>query len=199
MDAFHDVFETQITFSFVNILDALENLNTDFQIAKAKNQDINSLLEVARTEILLFSILGLIAPLISFFIAYWVFRNRYKKKIEEFEKRQEEQIFVEATHISALASATDKETKQRYVDGYIGHYWRLKTLVSNLTNKEVSIFTNAEIVAELKKLKPLIDDVLLLNLLSLGEDMMLVEDEISYGQLFEYAKQVNDFISFVSQ
>jgi hypothetical protein len=199
MDAFHDVFETQITFSFVDILEALENLNTDFQIAKAKNQDINSLLQVARSEILLFSLLGLIAPLISFFIAYWVFRNRYKKKIEEFEKKQEEQIFVEDSHIFALAQATDKDTKTRYADSYIGHYWKLKTLISTIANREIAIFTNTEIVSELKKLKPNLDEVLLLNLLSQGEEMMTVDEEISYGVLFDYAKQVDEAISFLNR
>jgi len=50
------------------------------------------LIDVATQEILLFAILGLIAPLVSFLIAYWIFRRRYQKLIEQTEKQQEENI-----------------------------------------------------------------------------------------------------------
>ena len=43
MDAFHDVFETQVTFSFLNIIDALENLDSDFVQLKPEEQNIESL------------------------------------------------------------------------------------------------------------------------------------------------------------
>lgn len=198
MDAFHDVFETQITFSFVDILEALENLNTDFQTVKAKNQDIDSLLEVASSEILLFSLLGLIAPLISFFIAYWVFRNRYKKKIDEYEKKQEEQIFVEDAHIIALTLATEKDNK-RYRESFIGHYWRLKTYVANFVNKDTVIFSNSELVTELKRLKPNLDEVSILNLFSQGEEMGIVEEDVNYGMLFDYAKEIDMMISLLDK
>ncbi|OLS27847.1 MAG: hypothetical protein HeimC2_10430 [Candidatus Heimdallarchaeota archaeon LC_2] len=120
MDAFHDVFGTQITWSYLSILDALENLNTDFQVAKAKSQDIDSILRTTTSEILLFSILGLIVPLISFLLAYWAFKTRYKKKIDDFEKKQEEPNFVEDSHILALTQPTNKDNNTRYRDGYIG-------------------------------------------------------------------------------
>lgn len=195
MDAFHDVFETQITWSYVSILDALENLNTNFQVAKAKEQDIDDIIKTAASEILLFSILGLIAPLISFLIAYWVFKNRYKKKIDEFEKKQEEQIFVEDSHIMALTQATDKNNVKRYREGYIGHYWKLKNEISLLLNKDISIFTDSDLVSELSKLNRNIDEGLLMDLLSKGQEMESLEEDVDYGYLFEYSKEIDEMIS----
>ncbi|OLS21256.1 MAG: hypothetical protein HeimC2_34010 [Candidatus Heimdallarchaeota archaeon LC_2] len=195
MDAFHDVFETQITWSYVSILDALENLNTNFQIAKAETQDIDSILRTAASEIFLFSILGLIAPLLSFLIAYWVFKNRYKKKIDDFEKKQEEQIFVEEAHIFALTLATDKTNVKRYREGYIGHYWKLKSEIASILKKDISIFTNSDLIIELSKLNKDLDEGLLVDLLTRGQEMEMMEEEIDYGYLFEYSKDIDEMIS----
>jgi len=199
MDAFHDVFETQITWSFVSILEALENLNTNFQVAKAETQNIDNILRTAASEILLFSILGLIAPLISFLIAYWVFKNRYKKKIDEFEKKQEEQIFVEESHIFALTQATDKNNVKRYREGYIGHYWKLKSVIASILKKDISIFVNSDLIIELSKLNKNLDEGLLIDLLTRGQEMELMEEDIDYGYLFDYSKAIDEMISILTK
>ena len=197
MDAFHDVFETQITFSYIGILDALDNLNSNFNVARAKTQDIQSYLKVARSEILLFSILGLIAPLISFFIAYWVFRNRYKKKIQEYEQQQEEQIFVEAPHISALAYATEKLNQSNYRESYIGHYWRMMNKLSELVKKDLSIFPEEMIMEELNHKNIMYDKLQFSELMVLAKNVMQSEDVVDFGNLYDYAKQVEEFLQSI--
>ncbi|MHA2403333.1 MAG: hypothetical protein ACXADH_10120 [Candidatus Kariarchaeaceae archaeon] len=193
MDAFHDVFETQITFSFVSILDAIEDLETPFQIPQQKDQDIDEIIEVASSEILLFSILGIIAPLISFLIAYWVLRNRYKKLIERIEQQQEEQIFIEEPQIEALTSAVNPEARERLVEGYMGHYYRLVNRLSVALKRDISILTDQQIISELSKKKINVNETVLMQLLSQGKIMEL-EDIIGYDQLSEYAEEVDELI-----
>ena len=198
MDAFHDVFETQITFSYLGILDALENLNTNFEVAQAKTQDIQSYLNVARSEILLFSILGLIAPLISFFIAYWIFRNRYKKKIAEYEMHHEEQIFVEAPHIVALSYATVMSNHVNYREAYIGHYWRMLNKLSDLVKRDLTIYREDTIREALHHKNVMYDLLKLSELLVLGENAIQSTLDLDYGSLFDYAQQIDEFLRSIS-
>ena len=183
----------QITFSFVSILDAIEDLETPFEIPKQEEQDIDEIIKVASSEILLFSILGIIAPLISFLIAYWVLRNRYKKLIERIEQQQEEQIFVEEPQIEALTRAVDPEARDRLVEGYIGHYYRLVNRLSVTMKRDVSILTDQQIISELSKKKINVNESELLQLLSQGRAMEL-EDSIGYDQLSEYAENVDELL-----
>ncbi|MCY3411683.1 MAG: hypothetical protein INQ03_08640 [Candidatus Heimdallarchaeota archaeon] len=189
MDAFHDVFETQVTFSFVDILEALENLNVDFQKDKVVVQQTEELIDVARNEILLFSILGLIAPILSFLIAYWVFRRRYQKLIERMEKQQEENIFVESQQINALTASLEQSDGD-LVKSYIGQYWRVIRKLSKLMNRDISFYTNSRILTELKKREIAVDEPLLVDVLTRGQEIT-EEDEIGYEQLYEYAQQVD--------
>ncbi|MHA2252648.1 MAG: hypothetical protein ACXAD7_19955, partial [Candidatus Kariarchaeaceae archaeon] len=193
MDAFHDVFETQITFSFVSILEAIEDLDSPFELPQQDDQDIDEIIKVASSEILLFSILGIIAPLISFLIAYWVLKRRYQKLIERIEQQQEEQIFIEGPQIQALAKAISKESGNRVYEGFTGHYWRLINKLSTLLKKDVSLLENWQISQEILKLKIKIDEARILQLISIGQSV-LSDDSIGYDQLYEYAQEVDEII-----
>ncbi len=189
MDAFHDVFEMQITFSFVDILEALENLNADFQKDRVEIQNTQDLIDTVRDEILLFSLLGLIAPLISFMIAYWVFRRRYQKLIERTERQQEENIFVEDAQIAALTLSLES-TENDMAKSFIGHYWRVIRRISELVNRDISLLDNQRILIEMDKKGINVDKALLTDILTRGQEVS-EEDEITYEDLFEYANQVD--------
>lgn len=189
MDAFHDVFETQITFSFVDILEALENLNADFQKNKIIIEDTQQLIDVVRDEILLYSLLGFIAPIISFLIAYWVFRKRYQKLIEKVEKQQEENIFVEDMQIQALKKSVMNEENDLYTS-FKGHYWRVVRRLNEILHRDSEIFDLVKIIQGLKKRDVYIDEALLSEILTRGKELS-EEDEITYEELFEYANQVD--------
>lgn len=193
MDAFHDVFETQITFSFISIIDAIDNLDTPFQVIQDQKQDLEEYIDVASSEILLFSILGIIAPLISFLIAYWVLRRRYQKLIERIEQQQEEQIFIEGPQIDALVKAVAKDANDRLYDSYIGHYWRLLNNLSVKLRRDVSVMENTQIIAEINKRKLKTDQNLLMEILSMGQSMS-PDDAIDYGQLQEFNQLINEFL-----
>jgi hypothetical protein len=196
MDAFHDVFETQVTFSYVSAIEALENLNVDFQQQQVVIRETQDYIDVARDEILLFALMGLIAPLISFLIAYWVFKRRYQKLIERTEQQQEENIFVEKTQIDALAAATDSDNKTNYTKSIIGQYWRLSHILSEIINRDIKLFDNKQIIIELKKVKPDFDDSLLVELLTRGNEYLRDEElfEITYEELYEYSQLIDQIL-----
>jgi hypothetical protein len=193
MDAFHDVFETQITFSFIGILDALENLDSDFLQVKPEEPDINSLIQVAAQEVLIFAILGIIAPLISFLIAYWVFRRRYQKMIDRAEREQEEKIFVEGPQIMALSKATASDASERGTDAFMGHYYRGIEFLSTSLGTDVSRFDTPSIVNLVRKGGTSIDVQLLMEFLNLGTSVN-PEDVIGYDQVHQINQLVEELI-----
>ena len=196
MDAFHDVFESQITFSYLNILEALENLNTPFQVANPEEQDITDLIQIAGSEILLFSLLGLIAPLLSFLIAYWVFRKRYQKRIERIEDQQEQEIFVESAQIEALVQATSKEAKNMIYQSFKGHYWRLVNALSAKLHRDSTLMEFEVLTRELQDRKIKIDEITLNQLIIQGKSADL-DMNITYDELFEYASQVDVILALL--
>ena len=163
------------------------------QVVIRETQDY---IDVARDEILLFALMGLIAPLISFLIAYWVFKRRYQKLIERTEQQQEENIFVEKTQIDALAAATDSDNKTNYTKSIIGQYWRLSHILSEIINRDIKLFDNKQIIIELKKVKPDFDDSLLVELLTRGNEYLRDEElfEITYEELYEYSQLIDQIL-----
>lgn len=198
MDAFHDVFETQVTFSYIDIFDALENLNTDFVQIRAERQDIESLVRIAATEVLLFSLLGLIAPLISFIIAYWVFRRRYMRQIEQAEKDQEEKIFVEADQIQALVNATGSDSTEKVTEAYLGHYYRILDKISKILDKDITIMESSQIIESLERSGMKFDLSDLMQILTRGSSYQ-VGDELAYSDLLDYVDLIERFIGDIEE
>ncbi len=196
MDAFHDVFETQVTFSYVSAIEALENLNVDFQQQQVVIRETQDYIDVARDEILLFALMGLIAPLISFLIAYWVFKRRYQKLIERTEQQQEENIFVEKAQIDALAVATDSDNKSDYTKSIIGQYWKFKNTISDIIGRDIKLSDDNLIIRELKSIMPNLDDSLLTELLSRGNEYLRDEEliEFTYEELYEYSQLIDQVL-----
>lgn len=192
MDAFHDVFETQVTFSFLNIIDALENLDSDFVQLKPEEQNIESLLLVAADEVLIFSLIGLIAPILSFFLAYWILRKRYKKLIDRIEKQQEEQLFVEAPQISAFTAAITK-TEEHLSKAFKGHIYRLNMYLSKILETDISKLNDIQLLSLIKKSKVKIDYNIYQEIKDL-EKSMIFNDEMDQTTVRLIFDLVNDLI-----
>jgi len=193
MDAFHDVFETQITFSFIGILEALENLDSDFIQVKAEKQDVESLIRIAAQEVLIFAILGIIAPIISFLIAYWVFRRRYQKMIDRAEKEQEEKIFVESPQILAMVKATDPNSVDRTTDAFLGHYLRGLDFLNKLLDSDITRYENSQILSILAQNQIKIDTQLVMEFFNLGNSVN-PEDTIGFDQVSEIYMLVEEMM-----
>jgi len=198
MDAFHDVFETQVTFSFIGIIDALQNLNSDFVQVKPEQQSLDSLVKVAAQDVLIFAILGLIAPLISFFIAYWVFRRRYKKMIDRAEQEQEEQIYVEKPQIEALTMAIGPDANQRVTDAFLGHYYRAIEYISDKLGIDITRIDNSSILEVIRRSEWKMDTQLLMEVLNMG-NAINPEDSVGYDQLNEMARLVSELIESIEK
>ncbi|MDH5646693.1 MAG: hypothetical protein OEZ01_11830, partial [Candidatus Heimdallarchaeota archaeon] len=198
MDAFHDVFETQVTFSYFNVLEALENLDSDFVQIREEQESIDSLIKVAATEILMLSILGLLAPLISFFIAYWVFRRRYLNKIKQAEEQQEERILVENVQIEALIKSIEKSAEDEIYKSFRGQYFKLINRISRLVNKDVLNLTTEQILNEVRRKKLDIDINTLQELIIFGNTFSS-EDHIEYSELLNYSENIDVFLDELSR
>lgn len=173
-------------------MDILDDPGSDFLMSKPVSNDTEVLIEIARNEILLFSLLGLIAPLLSFILAYWVFRKRYQKLINRTENLKEENIYVENAHIEALSMAT-RESEGDITKSFIGHYWRVMRKLSDIMHREISLFNNERLFSELKKYMADYDEALLSQVLSRGQEVS-EEDEITLEELIQYAQLVGSVI-----
>lgn len=193
IDAFHDAWEVQVSYSFINVFEAIENLDVDYENIRVEQQTTQELFETARDEILIFALLGLIAPLLSFIIAYWVFRKKNIKEIERIQQQQEEQILVESEQIQSFLAAKDHSIDDAPKKAFIGYYFMLATRISNLIKKDITRVDRVKIESELER-KFEINTSELYQLLDEGFEVIEADLEVTEGQLLEYAENVEDFL-----
>lgn len=191
-DAFHDAWETQVSYSFVDVIDAIERLDVQFMNRRVQNRNINELIQQNQDQVLFFAILGIIAPLISFLIAYWTFRRRALKEIERLQQQQEEQIFVETDQIEAFLATKTLKTEEQVRDAFLGYFWELVYKIKKKLKKDPLKVPFSMIERELNKLE--VDVVEVLNLLEEGRMIEQSEDPVYYDQFQDYAERVLEII-----
>ncbi len=189
IDAFHDAWETQVTYSFIDVLEAIEKLDTQFYQFRTKNRNINEIIRQNQDQILIFAVLGLIAPLISFIIAYWTFRRRALKEIERLQQQQEEQILVETDQINAFLAAKSIDPNEQARDALLGYYWELVYRLKTITKKDPTKVGFAALEREANRSLKDVDLAELMNLLDEGQLVESTEEPVSYEQFAEYAER----------
>ncbi len=192
IDAFHDAWETQVSYSFVNVIDAIENLDVQFMNRRVQNRNINDLIKQNQNQVLFFAILGIIAPLISFLIAYWTFRRRALKEIERLQQQQEEQIFVETDQINAFMQVNKIDPDEQARDAFLGYYWELLFKLKKRLKKDPLKVPYSVIEKELHKLE--VDVAEVLNLIEEGRMVELNDDPIFFDQFQDYAQRVLEIL-----
>jgi heme/copper-type cytochrome/quinol oxidase subunit 2 len=148
IDAFHDMWECQVTYSFVDVLDAINDLNADFEHLRVETQTEEELISSILQQVILFSILGLIAPILAFLIAYWITRHRKRKEIEQIKNSFDDKIFVESEQILAFDQVTSSDHVSSGWKAVLGSFWRLQQVIQTLTrrtleNKDAQQITEA--------------------------------------------------------
>jgi hypothetical protein len=194
IDAFHDAWESQVSYSFINVLEAIENLNVDFENVRIETRTTQELFESARQEILIFALFGIIAPIISFFVAYWVFRKKNIKEIERIQQQQEEQIMVETEQIESFMVAMNTDDELSTKNAMVGYYYLLINSITNLIKRDASRLDQNRIRQELSRFELDIDHTLLNRLLLEGYEILNGDFEVSNSQLLEYAEDVEELL-----
>ncbi|MHA1911876.1 MAG: hypothetical protein ACTSYA_09290 [Candidatus Kariarchaeaceae archaeon] len=151
IDAFHDMWECQVTYSFVDVLQAINDLNADFEHLRVETQTEEELISSILQQVILFSILGLIAPILAFLIAYWITRHRKRKEIEQVKKSFDDKIFVESEQILAFDQVTDEDYASSGWKAVLGSFWRLQQVIQTLIRRSLTNKDTGEIIEALSK------------------------------------------------
>jgi hypothetical protein len=133
IDPYHDLFSSQVTYSFIDVIDAIENQSARFEHFRVETE-ISKEQQASLTRNLIFiSLLGLIAPILAFLLTYFIVRRRMLRKIQEEEQKYEMLINVEEIQIRAMKEALNIDLAQEPWKAMIGEYWELLAYLSRLT------------------------------------------------------------------
>ena len=191
IDAFHDAWECQVSFSYKTVFEVLEDINSEFDNFQIENKNVIEYIQTAVSNVFIISLLGLIAPLVSFLIAYWIFRKRYLKEIERIQEQQEEGIEVEEVQVESFLKANSRDVQTDIRKSYLGYYYLLKDKVFTGLKRNSSVTDKGVLEMEIKKISPKVDFLELIRLLQDGELIEATQDsEITLSQLEEYSENV---------
>lgn len=130
IDAMHDMFSMQVTYTFTEILDAIEDQSALFDHLKVAEEQVEELETETLRDVVLFSIISLIAPIVSFLISYYVFRKRMLKQISDEQKKYEHIVFAEGAQIEAAKATLDASPHDRNRKAIQGSYFELLARIS---------------------------------------------------------------------
>ncbi|MHA1686996.1 MAG: hypothetical protein ACTSYD_11430, partial [Candidatus Heimdallarchaeaceae archaeon] len=102
IDPYHDPFSMQVTYAFVDVIEAIENQSARFEHFRVKTELTQQERANLLRNLIFISLLGIIAPLLALLLTYYIMRNRLMKKIREEEKKYEMLIPIEEGQILAL-------------------------------------------------------------------------------------------------
>ncbi len=132
IDPYHDLFSTQITYSFIDVIDAIENQSARFEHFKVETQ-INEEQRASLSRNLIYiSLLGLIAPILAFLLTYFIIRRRMLRKIQEEEQKYEMLVSVEEIQLKAMNKAKEIDASTEPWKAMLGEYWELLGYLSRI-------------------------------------------------------------------
>ncbi|MEE9411198.1 MAG: hypothetical protein V3V41_09750 [Candidatus Heimdallarchaeota archaeon] len=195
IDPYHELFSTQITYSFIDVIEAIENQSARFEHFRVETE-ISEEQRAALTQNLLFiSLLGIIAPILSFLLTYFIVRRRMLRKIKEEEQKHEMLISVEESQIKAMIDAQAIDLGKEPWKAMLGGYWELLTYLSRIT--PINMMATEEDLHE-KTIRKYIPSFLItetLELLSTGKAISY--SWINEEQIYYNRQQARDYIETV--
>ncbi len=156
IDAFHDPFTLQVTFSFEDVLDAIENLNVEFEQFKVETLNQQELIQSTAQQLLLIALLAIITPILAFILAYWVFRKRFQRMLEEQQEKTEEELLLESPQIQILLELQKKPERQAW-QAVKGVRDMLKHLLATISHQSLDRFDLDAALQELIELGYAVD------------------------------------------
>ena len=199
IDPYHDLFSTQITYSFIDVFDAIEDLSARFEHFRVETELTEEQKNSLMNNLIFLSLLGLIAPILAFLLTYFIIRRRMIKKIQEEEQKYEMLVSVEEIQIEAIKRSRETDISTEPWKAMLGEYWELLGYLSRLV--PVNLLAVNEDLQE-KTIRQYIPSFLIaetLEILSVGRGIsksLQNEEQIYYTkpQSRDYVESVMELI-----
>jgi len=133
IDPYHDLFSCQVTYSFIDVLDAIENESARFEHFRVETKLTQEQINTLTKNIMFLAFIAIIAPILAFLLSYYIMRNRMMKKIKEEEQKHELLISVEELQIKALNESGKIDENKEPWKPMLGGYWELLAYLSRYT------------------------------------------------------------------
>ena len=133
IDPYHELFSTQVTFSYIDVIEAIENQSARFEHFQVDIELTTEQIVEFTRNLIFISLLGLIAPILSFLLTYFIMRRRMMRKIKEEEHKHEMLISVEEIQLRAMMDALKIDISKEPWKAMLGEYWELLSYLSRFT------------------------------------------------------------------
>ncbi len=195
IDPYHDLFSTQLTYSFIDVIEAIENQSARFEHFRVETE-ISEEQRAALTQNLLFiSLLGIIAPVLAFLLTYFIVRRRMLRKIKEEEEKHEMLISVEETQLQAMIDSQAIDLGKEPWKAMLGGYWELLTYLSRIT--PVNLMSTSEDLHEIT-IRKFIPSFLITETLEMVSTGRAISQSWTDGdQIYYNRQQARDYIESV--
>ncbi|MHA2357398.1 MAG: hypothetical protein ACXABK_01340, partial [Candidatus Heimdallarchaeaceae archaeon] len=195
IDPYHDLFSTQVTFSFIDVIEAIENQSARFEHFRVQTELTQEQITSLTRNLIFISLLGIIAPILAFLLTYFIVRRRMLKKIKEEEQKYEMLISVEEIQLRAMKDAQSIDLSNEPWKAMIGEYWELLAYLSRLS--PVNLLAMNEELHE-KTIRKYVPSFLItetLELLSTGR--ALTHSWSNEEQIYYNRQQARDYLESV--
>jgi len=132
IDPYHDLFSTQITYSFIDVIEAIENQSARFEHFRVETKISEEQRASLSRNLIFISLLGLIAPILAFLLTYFIVRRRMLRKIQEEEQKYEMLVSVEEIQLQAMNKAKEIDASSEPWKAMLGEYWELLGYISRI-------------------------------------------------------------------
>ena len=195
IDPYHDLFSTQITYSFIDVIDAIEDLSARFEHFRVETQINEEQKQSLMNNLIFLSLLGLIAPILAFLLTYFIIRRRMIKKIQEEQQKYEMLVSVEEMQIDAIKKSREIDISNEPWKAMLGEYWELLGYLSRIV--PVNLLAVNENLHE-KTIRKYIPSFLItetLELLSIGKG--IANSVLNNEQIYYTKTQARDYLESV--
>jgi hypothetical protein len=195
IDPYHELFSSQITYSFFNVIEAIENQSARFEHFRVQTE-ITQEQQISLTRNLIFiSLLGIIAPILAFLLTYFIIRRRMIRKIQEEEQKYEMLISVEEIQLIAMKKAKEIDLEKEPWKAMLGEYWELLAYLSRLTPVNLLAMNEDLHESTIRKYIPSFLITETLELLSIGR--AISQSWENNEQIYYNKQQARDYLESI--
>ena len=195
IDPYHDLFSTQITYSFIDVIEAIENQSARFEHFRVETKITEEQRASLSRNLIFISLLGLIAPILAFLLTYFIIRRRMLRKIQEEEQKYEMLVSVEEIQLQAMNKAKEIDPSAEPWKAMLGEYWELLGYLSRIV--PVNLLASSEDLHEITVRKYVPTNLIAetLEILSVGRSVS--NSWMSNEQIYYNKQQARDYLESV--
>ncbi len=195
IDPYHDLFSTQITYSFIDVIEAIENQSARFEHFRVETKITEEQRASLSRNLIFISLLGLIAPILAFLLTYFIIRRRMLRKIQEEEQKYEMLVSVEEIQLHAMNKAKEIDPSAEPWKAMLGEYWELLGYLSRIV--PVNLLASSEDLHEITVRKYVPTNLIAetLEILSVGRSVS--NSWMSNEQIYYNKQQARDYLESV--